>query len=88
MPSSVTDSAPRNNVNSLPGATLAHLARRTPVSCAPNQSVRNALQTMRSLSIGSMIVVDANNVPRGILTLRDVLDRVVLDAAALQKALQ
>jgi CBS domain-containing protein len=39
---------------------------------------------MRELSIGSMIVVDEGNIPIGILTLRDVVDRVVLRPGALE----
>jgi CBS domain-containing protein len=38
---------------------------------------------MRELGIGSMIVIGPDRVPLGILTLRDVVDRVVLEPGAL-----
>ena len=62
---------------------LARLLRRAPVSCAPEEKVAQALRRMRELGIGSMIVVDPDRVPVGILTLRDVADRVVLEPGAL-----
>lgn len=62
---------------------LATLVRRAPVACPPTETVRQALRAMRDLNIGSMIVVDADAVPLGILTLRDVVDRVVLEPGAL-----
>ena len=62
---------------------LAKLLRREPVACAPDEKVAQALRRMRELGIGSMIVVDADRVPLGILTLRDVVDRVVLEPGAL-----
>jgi len=62
---------------------LAKLLRRSPVACAPDEKVAQALSRMRELSIGSMIVVDADRAPLGILTLRDVVDRVVLEPGAL-----
>ena len=62
---------------------LAQLLRRAPVACAPEETVAQALRTMRELAIGSMIVVDPDRVPLGILTLRDVVDRVVLEPGML-----
>lgn len=62
---------------------LARLLRRAPVSCAPETKLAQALSTMRELTIGSMIVIGQDRVPLGILTLRDVLDRVVLEPSAL-----
>jgi len=57
---------------------LAKVVRRPPVTCPPDASVRSALKTMHELNIGSMVVTDGNLTPLGILTLRDVLDRVAL----------
>lgn len=62
---------------------LAKLLRRAPVACAPEVKVAQALQTMRELAIGSMVVIGPDRVPLGILTLRDVVDRVVLEPGAL-----
>jgi CBS domain-containing protein len=63
---------------------LARLLRRQPVACGPEERVGVAIATMREHAIGSMIVVDEANVPIGILTLRDVVDRVALEPGSLQ----
>ena len=63
---------------------LARILRRKPVACGPSETIGAAVGRMRELSIGSMIVVDEGNVPTGILTLRDVVDRVVLEPGALE----
>ena len=62
--------------------TLGQLLKRPPVACLPGESVRRATQTMRELAIGSMVVVSPDRIPIGILTLRDIADRVVLDSGA------
>ncbi|MDP2786747.1 MAG: DUF294 nucleotidyltransferase-like domain-containing protein [Pseudomonadota bacterium] len=62
---------------------LASLIRREPVSCAPETPLREVLESMHKLSIGSMIAVDANKKPVGIFTLHDVLDRVALAGISL-----
>lgn len=67
---------------------LMTLVRRAPVACPPTEKVRQALRSMRDLNIGSMIVVDADAHPLGILTLRDVVDRVVLEPAALDAPIE
>jgi CBS domain-containing protein len=64
-------------------STLGRLLRKPPIACSPQDGVREAIQIMRAQSIGSMIVVDPAQVPVGILTLRDVADRVVLEPGAL-----
>ncbi|HET7834074.1 MAG TPA: DUF294 nucleotidyltransferase-like domain-containing protein [Gallionella sp.] len=56
---------------------LAEIVRRKPVTCAPDTSIREVLQTMQQLGIGAMIAVD-NGKPVGIFTLHDVLSRVAL----------
>jgi CBS domain-containing protein len=62
--------------------TLGQVMKRPPVACLPGETVRRALETMRELAIGSMVVADAERVPLGILTLRDVTDRVALEPGA------
>jgi CBS domain-containing protein len=59
---------------------LGQLMKRPPVACLPGESVRRAIQTMRDLAIGSMVVVSPDRIPIGILTLRDIADRVVLES--------
>jgi CBS domain-containing protein len=57
---------------------LSAVIRRSPVSCTADTSVEAVLRTMKGRNIGSMIVADAGDVPTGIFTLHDVLDRVAL----------
>jgi CBS domain-containing protein len=57
---------------------LSSIIRRAPVTCAPDTSVRDALQVMHDQRIGSMVAVDGEGRPLGILTLHDVLDRIAL----------
>jgi CBS domain-containing protein len=57
---------------------LASLIHRAPESCPPDTPVRDVLERMRDLGIGSMIVTGADAAPVGIFTLQDVLTRVAL----------
>lgn len=57
---------------------LSALIRRPPITCHPETPVRLALQQMQEFRIGSMVAVDVENHPLGILTLHDVLGRIVL----------
>ena len=62
---------------------LERLCRHAPVSCAPGTPLRQALEDMHRLRIGSMLVVDEGQRPVGILTRYDVLDRVALAGVSL-----
>lgn len=62
---------------------LERLCRQTPVSCAPDTPLRQALESMHRLRIGSMLVLDEEQHPVGILTRHDVLDRVALAGVSL-----
>ncbi|MBU1664522.1 MAG: CBS domain-containing protein [Gammaproteobacteria bacterium] len=64
-------------------STLETLIRREPVTCAPEASLREVLETMHKLGIGSMVAVDENRKPVGIFTLHDVLNRVALAEVSL-----
>jgi hypothetical protein len=57
---------------------LSAIVRREPVTCAPETPMRQVLETMNSLGIGSMVAVDPQQRPLGIFTLHDVLSRVTL----------
>jgi CBS domain-containing protein len=57
---------------------LSAIIRREPVTCSPDTSVRQALELMHETKVGSMIAVDGQQRPLGILTLLDVLERIVL----------
>ncbi len=69
-------------------APLAQLVRRSPVTCAPDRKVAEALRVMRECAIGSIIVVSPERIPLGILTLRDVTDRVALEPGALEAPIE
>ena len=51
---------------------LAELALRNPVTCMPYTSVRQAVREMNEASVGSVVIVDPQQRPRGIFTLRDL----------------
>ncbi|MFZ2161728.1 MAG: DUF294 nucleotidyltransferase-like domain-containing protein [Sideroxyarcus sp.] len=57
---------------------LSSIIRRTPVTCSPDTSVRQVLEIMREQRIGSMVAVDEDGRPIGIMTLHDVLDRIAI----------
>ena len=57
---------------------LSAVIRRLPVTCSSQTSIKDALQQMHDLRIGSMVAVDDNEYPLGILTLHDVLERIAL----------
>lgn len=56
---------------------LSTVIRRAPVTCLPDASVREVLQSMHELGIGSMVAVE-EEMPVGIFTLHDLLSRVAL----------
>jgi CBS domain-containing protein len=64
---------------------LSVLIRSAPVTCTPDTSVRAALRLMHEARIGSMIAVDDEGRPQGILTLPDVLERVALPQIDLEQ---
>lgn len=57
---------------------LSAIIRGSPITCAPDASVREVLARMHEARIGSMIAVDEAGRPLGILTLPDVLERIAL----------
>ena len=77
------DAHARHNMSSL----LSTLLRKTPVTCAAGASLRDALTCMRDKRIGSIVAVGDDGQVTGILTERDVLDRVVLGDVALDGSL-
>ena len=66
---------------------LSALLRRPPVTCKAQAPLREALTVMRDLRIGSIVAVDDAARPVGILTERDVLDRIVLAGHSLDQPL-
>jgi CBS domain-containing protein len=62
---------------------LASIARRKPVTCSPETTLRAALETIRASGIGSIVVVEGDIDAQhavGIFTVRDLIGRVILPA--------
>ena len=57
---------------------LSTLTRRKPVTCSPTTPVREALERMHERKIGSIVLIDDNELPVGIFTERDLIARVIL----------
>lgn len=55
-------------------------ANRDVVSCAPDTSIRAAAQAMKSRNVGSILVLDPDGLPLGILTDSDLRSKVVAEA--------
>ncbi len=64
---------------------LSAIIRRAPVTCAPQTPVREVLERMHQLRIGSMVAVDEEARPLGILTLHDVLSRIAMPQIDLEQ---
>ncbi len=59
-------------------APLRSAVAREPVRCTADTAVADVVRAMHANRVGSMVVVDARQVPVGIFTTPDVLERVVL----------
>lgn len=68
--------------------SLRDLVRRAPVSCAPGDSLRSALQAMQQAKVGSIVVVGEGGAPVGIFTERDLLNRTVAGGLDLAQAIE
>ena len=65
---------------------LSAIMRREPISVPLDATVRQALETMERMRIGSIIVADpSRRVPLGIFTLQDLVRRVTLPGGDLQE---
>lgn len=60
---------------------LIDLAVRQPIACPPQMPLRDAVRLMHENQVGSIVIVDEQQRPQGIFTLRD-LRRVIADACA------
>lgn len=54
-------------------APLSQVLTRTPVTCRPDTPIREAVQAMHTQKVGSIVVCDEQQRPRGIFTLHDLL---------------
>jgi len=64
---------------------LASIIKKAAVSVTTETSIRQVVEVMAARSIGSMIVVDAEQKPIGIFTQSDVLKRIVLPGGSLDR---
>jgi CBS domain-containing protein len=64
-------------------APLSSLPRKAVLACTPDTTLADALARMHQQRVGSVVVVDADRVPQGILTRHDMLGRVTLPALPL-----
>lgn len=58
--------------------SLTRAAHTPPLTALPDEKVQEACQRMAERNVGAIVVVSPENRPIGILTERDVLQRVVL----------
>lgn len=64
---------------------LQALIKRAPISVESTASIQRAVEIMGERKVGSIIVVDGDEVPIGLLTQSDVLNRIVLSGISLDK---
>ncbi len=70
-----------------PSAGVAALLRRPPVAAGPEAPVKEALTRMVAERVGCIVIVDGVGArPLGVLTQRDVIERVVLPGGDLAQA--
>lgn len=65
--------------------SLGALALHHPVSCLPSMPFNEAIQLMNSRNVGSIVIVDADQHPLGMFTLRDLREVVASGIADLSK---
>ena len=64
-------------------APLSSLIRRSPVTCLPQTPIGDALRTMNTERVGSIVITDADRKPLGLFTLHDLLGRVATSGVSL-----
>ena len=69
-------------------AFLRELVRGMPLVCPPGESLRNALQGMWKVNVGSIVVVDGSGSPVGIFTERDLFRHTVAGGLDLERAIE
>ena len=56
---------------------IGEACQRDPVTASADDSVRDAAKRMKQLGVGSLIVIDEGRHPIGVVTDRDVVQRVI-----------
>lgn len=67
---------------------LSSIIKREPLSVTPETPVRQVVEQMAARNIGSMIIVNDEQQPIGIFTQSDVLKRIVLPGASLERPIR
>jgi CBS domain-containing protein len=57
---------------------LSSIARRKPVTCRPDTPLREALDTIQENRISAIVVVEEEDRPVGVFSVRDLISRVIL----------
>lgn len=57
---------------------LSSIARRKPITCTPDTPLRQALETIQENTISAIVVVEGEDRPVGVFTVRDLISRVIL----------
>lgn len=71
-----------------PETQVGHLVRKRPLVCLGSDSVRAALQAMDKIGVGSIVVVNTDEEPIGILTRYDLIRRIILPALDLASPIE
>jgi CBS domain-containing protein len=57
--------------------SVSDYCKNAPVTARPDESVRDAAKRMKQLGVGALVVVDDQERPVGVVTDRDVIQKVV-----------
>ena len=49
-----------------------------PISCSENENIRNIIDILKEKNIGSIVIIDENNIVKGIFTERDYVRKVAM----------
>lgn len=71
-----------------PEVQISQLVRREPLTCARGAPLRQVFEQMHACRLGSIVVVDAADMPLGILTRYDLISRVILPGVDLQAPIE
>ena len=66
---------------------LSSLARRKPITCTPDTPLRVALETIQEGRISAIVVVEGEDRPVGVFSVRDLISRVILPGTSLDTAM-
>jgi CBS domain-containing protein len=67
---------------------VAELMATNVLTCSPSTSIREAVKRMSQRQVGAIVVSDANDIPVGILTDRDLRSRVLAEGVSVDVAVE